>query len=72
MNERYKLAERSMENAGAYIILSKAVRGMKYGKMKIVDAFNKYVSKKDFVPEEKEMLLTNLFEVTNNLETNSL
>ena len=49
---------------GHYIILSKAIRGMKYGKMKVVEAFNKLVPKSDYAQDEKESLLENLWSVT--------
>lgn len=37
---------------------------MRFGKMKINDAFNKFVSKSDFDKDEKDMLLENLYNVT--------
>ena len=61
---RYKLFYKANPMWGNYIILSKAIRGMKYGKMKIFDAFNKYVPKKDFAIDEKDMLLENLVKVS--------
>ena len=49
---------------GDYIILSMAVRGMKYNKTIINRSFNKLVPKDDYAPNERDHLLEKLYIVT--------
>jgi hypothetical protein len=42
---------------GATVTLSKTVRGMKYGRQKVIDAFNKFVPKGEYAQDEKEDVL---------------
>lgn len=58
--------------AGNYINLSMAVRGMKFGKLKVVEAFNKYVPLKDFDKDEKDALLIELWKANADHESNSI
>ena len=57
---------------GKYIILSSAIRGMKYSKWKVSDAFNRYVPKSDYALDERDMLLENLRNVSMSDEPNPL
>lgn len=62
--QRYKLAHQTMPNVGSYLVLSKSVRGMKFGKQNINTHFNKYVPKSDYAGDEKDVLLENLYRIT--------
>ena len=51
---------------GSYLVLSRAVRGMKYNKWVVYKAFEKYVPKADYAYNEKDWLMDNLVDVTNS------
>ena len=55
---------------GHYILLSSAIRGMKYPKYKVSEAFNRLVPKSDYASDERDSLLENLWKVSNANETN--
>lgn len=69
---RYRKFKSANPMVGNYINLSSAIRGMRYGKMKVYDAFNKYVPKGDYAQDEKDMLMNNLVVVTNSVPSNIL
>ena len=52
---------------GAIPTLSRSVRGMKYGKQIVIDAFNKFVPKDEYVQSEKDEILEWLLS-QNNLD----
>ncbi len=56
------------KSVGAIPTLSKAVRGMKYGKRVINDAFNKFVPKGEYDENEKDDLLEWLYSQTEHAE----
>ena len=64
LSYRYGVIKRTYPFAGHYLILSGAVRGMKYNKSKITKAFNIYVHKSDYATDERDMLLENLWRVS--------
>jgi len=47
---------------GAVVTLSRTIRGMKYGKGKITNAFNKLVPKGEYELDEKEAILEDLWQ----------
>jgi len=66
INQRFSAFSKEYPSLSDYVNLSMSVRGMKYGKQKIYDAFNKFVPKGDYLSEEKDMLMDNLVEITNS------
>jgi len=64
INQRYTVFHKANPHLGDFILLSMSVRGMKYGKQKIYDAFNKYVPKGDYAHEERDILMNKLVEIT--------
>lgn len=52
---------------GAILTLSKAVRGMNYGKQIVINAFNKFVPKEEYAQNEKDEILEWLL-LQNNLK----
>ena len=65
LSYRFKSFQSQNPNLGDYIVLSMSVRGMKYNKWKVYEAFNKYVPKNDYAKNERDMLMENLVNVTN-------
>jgi len=64
LSHRFRYFQRHNPNLGDLIVLSKSVRGMKYNKSKINQAFNKYISKDDYDHNDRDILLENLYKVT--------
>jgi len=56
----YRFNNFKCENLGAIPTFSRAIRGMQYGKQKIVDAFNKLIPKDEYAKNEKEEILNDL------------
>lgn len=54
---------------GAIVTLNQAVRGMRYGKQKVIDAFNKLVPKGEYENDEKDEILESIIEVNNEQKT---
>jgi len=57
---------------GHYLILSSAIRGMKYSKGKVTEAFDKYVPKSDYSQNDRDALLENLWGVSMDSKPNFL
>lgn len=72
LSYRFSQFKKSHPFVGHYIFLSSAIRGMKYGKGKITEAFKKYVPKSDYASEERDVLLENLWNVSMSTEPNLL
>ncbi len=53
----YRFKKLKSKDIGDIVTLASATAGMKYGKQKIFDAFNKFVSKDQYDAEEKDELL---------------
>lgn len=53
----YRFNKFKRYGVGSIIILEEAVRGMKYGQQKVIDAFNKFVSKNEFAKDERDGVL---------------
>lgn len=60
----YRFNKFKDKSIGAIPTLSKALRGMKYGKRIINDAFNKFVPKGEYEQNEKDELLEWLYSQT--------
>ena len=56
------------KSIGAIPTLSKAIRGMKYGKQVVIDAFNKFVPKDEYAKNEKDEILNDLLWKNENEE----
>ena len=67
----YRFNHFKSENIGAILTLSKAIRGMQYGKQKVIDAFNKLILKGEYAKNEKEEII-NDWMVKNFNNENSL
>ncbi len=63
----YRFNNFRRKEIGAIPTLSKAVRGMKYGKQVVTDAFNKFVPKGEYDQSEKDEILEWLYS-QNNLD----
>jgi hypothetical protein len=57
----YRFNKFKDKSIGAIPTLSKALRGMKYGRRIINDAFNKFVPKSEFAGDERDMILEDLY-----------
>ena len=65
LSYRYKRLKSANPYLGNLMILSMAVRGMKYPQYKIFEAFNKYIPKGDYALDQREDLMKGLVVVTN-------
>jgi len=52
------------DSIGAIPTLSKAIRGMKYSKQEINNAFKKFVPKDEFATDERDSILEDLYSKT--------
>ena len=52
------------DSVGAIPTLSKAIRGMKYSKQEINNAFKKFVPKDEFATDERDSILEDLYTKT--------
>ena len=66
INQRYNAFKD--KNIGAVITLKRSVRGMKYGKQLITNAFNKFVPKDEYAKDEKDEILQDLWSCSFNEE----
>jgi len=57
----YRFNKFKSKNIGAIPTLLRSVRGMKFGKGLINSAFNKFVPKGEYVSDEKDMILEDLY-----------
>ena len=53
----YRFNSFKHDNVGSISTLSKAVRGMRFGRQKIINAFNKLVPIEEYAQDEKEELI---------------
>lgn len=68
LSYRFNQFKKGNPNVGDFVILSKAIRGMKYGRQKVYEAFNKYIPKSDYSKEEKDMLMDYLWSLSQTSE----
>jgi hypothetical protein len=68
----YRFNNFKRADIGAVPTLSRAVRGMKYGKQIINDAFRKFVPKDEYAQDERDMILEDLYTKSASSETPDL
>jgi len=61
INERFNKFARP--EIGAVITLNKCVRGMHYGRQKVIDAFKKLVPKDEYASDERSEVLNSILQI---------